>query len=319
MKKFLINDNDSGQRVDKFLSKAMPQLPKSMMYRLIRKKDVKVNGKRCEISTKLSAGDELTVYVKDELAGGKQHDMSFLNVPSDLDIVYEDDNIIIVNKPVGLDSHSGSSFTDNLVDRIRHYLYDKKEYAPDSESSFSPALCSRLDRNTCGLVTAAKTAEALREINAAIRSGKMTKIYHCITVGRPPQDEGIIEAYHKKEESRNLVKISDTPLDDYKPIKTGYKVLAVKGNLSLVEITLYTGRTHQIRAHMAHVGAPVLGDGKYGNVAVNKRMNVFRQALCAYSVMFELDESSPLSYLRDISPQSPAPDFEKRFFGDQLG
>ncbi len=319
MKKFLINDNDSGQRVDKFLSKAMPQLPKSMMYRLIRKKDVKVNGKRCEISTKLSAGDELTVYVKDELAGEKQHDMSFLNVPSDLDIVYEDDNIIIVNKPVGLDSHSGSSFTDNLVDRIRHYLYEKKEYAPDSESSFSPAVCSRLDRNTCGLVTAAKTAEALREINAAIRSGKMTKIYHCITVGRPPQDEGIIEAYHKKEESRNLVKISDTPLDDYKPIKTGYKVLAVKGNISLVEITLYTGRTHQIRAHMAHIGAPVLGDGKYGNVAVNKRMNVFRQALCAYSVMFELDESSPLSYLRNISPQAPAPDFEKRFFGDQLG
>lgn len=315
----MINDNDSGQRVDKFLSKAMPQLPKSMMYRLIRKKDVKVNGKRCEISTKLAAGDELTVYVKDELAGGKQHDMSFLNVPAELDVVYEDSNIIIVNKPVGLDSHSGSSFSDNLVDRIRHYLYDKKEYDPDSESSFSPAVCSRLDRNTCGLVTAAKTAEALREINAAIRAGNMTKIYHCITVGRPPQDSGIVEAYHKKEESRNLVKLSDTPLDGYKPIKTGYRVLASKGSLSLVEITLYTGRTHQIRAHMAHIGAPVLGDGKYGNVAANKRMNVFRQALCAYSVRFELDESSPLAYLKNITPEAPLPEFEKRFFGDQLG
>ncbi|MCR4862036.1 MAG: RluA family pseudouridine synthase [Ruminococcus sp.] len=319
MKKFMINDNDSGQRVDKFLSKAMPQLPKSMMYRLIRKKDVKVNGKRCEISTKLAAGDELTVYVKDELAGGKQHDMSFLNVPAELDVVYEDSNIIIVNKPVGLDSHSGSSFSDNLVDRIRHYLYDKNEYDPDSESSFSPAVCSRLDRNTCGLVTAAKTAEALREINAAIRAGNMTKIYHCITVGRPPQDSGIVEAYHKKEESRNLVKLSDTPLDGYKPIKTGYKVLASKGSLSLVEITLYTGRTHQIRAHMAHIGAPVLGDGKYGNVAANKRMNVFRQALCAYSVRFELDESSPLAYLKNITPEAPQPEFEKRFFSNQLG
>ena len=319
MKKFMINDNDSGQRVDKFLSKAMPQLPKSMMYRLIRKKDVKVNGKRCEISTKLTAGDELTVYVKDELAGGKKHDMSFLNVPAELDVVYEDSNIIIVNKPVGLDSHSSSSFSDNLVDRIRHYLYDKNEYDPDSESSFSPAVCSRLDRNTCGLVTAAKTAEALREINAAIRAGNMTKIYHCITVGRPPQDSGIVEAYHKKEESRNLVKLSDTPLDGYKPIKTGYKVLASKGSLSLVEITLYTGRTHQIRAHMAHIGAPVLGDGKYGNVAANKRMNVFRQALCAYSVRFELDESSTLAYLKDITPEAPLPEFEKRFFGDQLG
>ena len=315
----MINDNDSGQRVDKFLSKAMPQLPKSMMYRLIRKKDVKVNGKRCEISTKLAAGDELTVYVKDELAGGKKHDMSFLNVPAELDVVYEDSNIIIVNKPVGLDSHSSSSFSDNLVDRIRHYLYDKNEYDPDSESSFSPAVCSRLDRNTCGLVTAAKTAEALREINAAIRAGNMTKIYHCITVGRPPQDSGIVEAYHKKEESRNLVKLSDTPLDGYKPIKTGYRVLASKGSLSLVEITLYTGRTHQIRAHMAHIGAPVLGDGKYGNVAANKRMNVFRQALCAYSVRFELDESSTLAYLKDITPEAPLPEFEKRFFGDQLG
>ena len=319
MKKFIINENDSGQRVDKFISKALPELPKSMMYKLFRKKDIKINGKRCDISAKLCTGDELTVYVKDDVAAEKQHDMSFLKVPDELCIVYEDENIIVVNKPVGLDSHSGSSFSDNLVDRIRHYLYNKKEYVPDSESSFAPAVCSRLDRNTCGLVTAAKTAAALREINSAIRNGDMHKIYHCITTAPLPKKADIITAYHKKEESRNLVKISDTPADDYKIIKTGYEVLAVNKNLSLVKVTLYTGRTHQIRAHLAHIGAPVLGDGKYGDVAVNKRYCVFHQALCAYAVSFSFGEDSPLAYLNGRTITAPAPDFERRFFGSQLG
>ena len=228
-------------------------------------------------------------------------------------------NIIIVDKPVGLDSHSGSSFSDNLVDRIKHYLYNKGEYTPESESSFAPAVCSRLDRNTCGLVTAAKNAAALREINAAIRSGDMHKIYHCITVGTLPKSSDVVTAYHKKEESRNLVRLSDTPLDDYKLIKTGYEVLAVKGCLSLVKVTLYTGRTHQIRAHLAHIGAPVLGDGKYGNVASNKRFCVFHQALCARGVSFTFSESSPLAYLNGKTITASAPDFERKFFGDQLG
>ena len=315
MKKFVINENDSGQRVDKFVSKALPELPKSMMYRLIRKKDIKINGKRCEISTRLNVGDILTVYVKDEVAAEKSHDMSFLEHPSELDIVYEDDNVLIVNKPVGLDSHSnGSPMTDTLIDRIKHYLYNKKEYQPENESSFAPALCSRLDRNTCGLVTAAKTAAALRDINEAIRSGNVHKIYHCVTAAPLPRESDIITAYHQKDESRNLVKISDSPIDGYKPIKTGYKVLAAKAPLALVEVTLYTGRTHQIRAHLAHIGAPVLGDGKYGITAVNKRYGVFRQALCAYELRFQLPETSQINYLNDLKINAPKPEFEKKFF-----
>lgn len=315
MKKFVINDNDSGQRVDKFVSKALPELPKSMMYRLIRKKDIKINGKRCEISTRLNAGDILTVYVKDEVAAEKNHDMSFLEHPSELSIVYEDENVIIVNKPVGLDSHSnGSPMTDTLIDRIKHYLYDKKEFLPENESSFAPALCSRLDRNTCGLLTAAKTAAALRDINEAIRNGNVHKIYHCVTAAPLPKKEDIITAYHKKDESRNLVKISDSPEDGFKPIKTGYKVLASKVPLSLVEVTLFTGRTHQIRAHLAHIGAPILGDGKYGISAVNKRFGVFRQALCAYELRFELPEASSFHYLNELKITADAPEFEKKFF-----
>ena len=315
MKKFIINDNDSGQRVDKFLTKALPDLPKSMMYKLIRKKDIKINGKRCDISSRLNTGDIVTVYVKDDISSLKKHDMSFLDSTPNIDIVYEDKNIIIVNKPSGLDSHSnGSPMTDTLIDRIKKYLYNKQEYAPDSESSFAPALCSRLDRNTCGLVTAAKNAAALREINEAIRSGFVHKIYHCITAAPLPESSAIITAYHRKDEARNTVKIVDSPAEGYRPIKTGYRVLASKQPLSLVEITLYTGRTHQIRAHLAHIGAPVLGDGKYGITAVNKRYGVFHQMLCAYSLKFELPDDSPLNYLNKLEIKALKPDFEKHFF-----
>ncbi len=315
MIKFVINDNDSGQRTDKFIMKALPDLPKSMMYRLIRKKDIKINGKRCEISTKLQSGDVVTVYVKDELSGTKQHDMSFMNAPDYVDVVFEDENVIIVNKPLGLDSHSnGEHSDDTLINRIKHYLYNKKEYIPDQESSFAPALCSRLDRNTSGLVTAVKNAAALREMNSAIRDGLVHKIYLCITVSPTPKPADIIEAYHKKEDSRNIVRISESPLDGYKPIKTGYETLKVNGGLSLVKVTLYTGRTHQIRAHLAHVGAPLLGDGKYGNTAVNKRYGVFYQALCAYGLEFSLPADSPLAYLNEMSIHAAEPDFAAKYF-----
>ena len=314
MKIFIINENDSGQRIDKFISKALPDLPKSMMYRLFRQKDVKLNGKRCDFSAKLNMGDEVRVYVKDEVSAPKKADMSFLSVPSDLDIVYEDSSVIIVNKPQGLDSHRGGGSEDSLIDRIKHYLYDKGEYFPENEASFSPALTSRLDRNTCGLVTAAKKADALRELNSAVRNGNVTKIYRCITVGAPP-DGVILTAYHKKDDSRNIVRISDTPADGFKPIKTGCRAISSRGGLYLAEITLYTGRTHQIRAHLSHAGAPVLGDGKYGNIAANKRYGEYRQALCAYSLRFSFPEDSPLRYLNDVTVNAGPPDFEKKYFG----
>lgn len=305
---FTVNDNDCGQRVDKFVSKALPELPKSMMYRLFRKKDIKINGKRCDISAVLNAGDVVTVYVKQELSAEKKHDLTFLNSPPVSDIIHEDENILIVFKPVGLDPHSNSTSTsDTLIDRIKHYLYNKKEYSPETENSFAPALCNRLDRNTSGLIISAKNAVALREINEAIRNGNLHKIYRCVTVTPPPKSEDIITAYHKKDDTRNIVRISDKKADGYREIKTGYKVLDRKNGLFLIEVTLFTGRTHQIRAHLAHVGAYILGDGKYGNTALNKRYGVFRQALCAYSLKFELPENSPLAYLNRLYITTPEP------------
>ena len=305
---FTINENDSGQRVDKFIIKALPDLPKSMMYKLFRKKDIKINGKRCDISAIINTGDIVTVYVKQELSAEKKHDMTFLECPDSLNIIHEDENILIVFKPVGLDSHSNSTSTsDTLINRIKHYLYNKNEYSPENENSFAPALCSRLDRNTSGLVISAKNAIALREINEAIRNGHMHKIYHCVTVTPPPKNQDIIFAYHKKDDTRNIVRISDQKADGYREIKTGYKVIDRKNSLSLIEVTLFTGRTHQIRAHLAHIGAYILGDGKYGNIALNKRYGVFRQALCAYSLKFLLPVNSPLEYLNGLTINAPEP------------
>lgn len=286
MKSYSIMKNDAGQRVDKFLLKAVPRLPKNLMYKYIRLKRIKLNGKKCDIADRLVEGDTLDLYINDEFFS-KSCENDFLSVSANIDPVYEDDNILIVNKPCGLVVHEDdNNALDTLINRIKKYLYCKGEYDPGRESSFAPSLCNRLDRNTQGLVLAAKTAESLRILNRAVKERWLEKRYLCVVMGEPRPVKATLEGYLIKNEKDNTVRIYDSEIKGGKKILTGYEVLDSKSGLSLCEINLITGRTHQIRAHMAHIGCPLLGDGKYGINDLNRRYNVKTQALCAYKLKF---------------------------------
>lgn len=299
MKEFVINANDSGQRLDKFLTKACPNLPKSAMYKGIRTKNIKRNGKRCEISDRLCQGDVIRLYLSDEFFTEEKTQLDFLRVPADIDIVYEDENILLCDKKCGIVVHEDDSNTnDTLINRILHYLYKKGEYDPENENSFTPALCNRLDRNTGGIVICAKNAQSLRVLNQKVKDRELSKKYLCLILGCPQKKSDTIKAYLEKNESTNTVYVSDKKTDKNKTIITKYDVLKTNGKLSLVEVDLITGRTHQIRAHMAYIGHPLLGDGKYGINRTNRDYNIKTQALYSYKLKFEFKtDADILSYL----------------------
>lgn len=317
MRSYTINKNDSGQRADKFVMKAVPLLPQTLMYKYFRTKRIKLNRKKCEISTRLNEGDILELYISDEFFGDstEKPEYDFLSAPSALDIVYEDENILLVNKKCGLVVHEDDGGSaDTLIRRIQHYLYDKGEYLPDRENSFAPALCNRLDRNTEGIVIAAKTAEALRILNEKIRSREIEKRYLCVCVGRPPKEEDTLTAYLFKDSKTNTVTVSDKKSPENRTIITKYKVLRSDGRLSLLEIELLTGRTHQIRAHMAYIGCPLLGDGKYGSNRINREYGIKTQALCSYKLKFAFKtDAGALNYLSGREFSVPDVWFQDRF------
>lgn len=292
MYELTINANDASQRLDKFLTKFMPALPKSMLYKGMRKNCVKVNGKHIKNGDYiLKEGDNLKLYFKDEFFAKKEV-ASFGEPLKEEYVVYEDDNIIVIDKPSGIVVHTDDNKSENtLINMVKSYLCQKGEYAPENEHSFSPALCNRLDKNTSGLIIAAKTALALRIINEKIKTREIKKFYLCAVEGTPPQ-EGILEGYLTRYDK--IVRVSDTESEGSKPIKTGFKLLKTLGNASIMEIELFTGRTHQIRAHMAHIGHPLVGDIKYG--AKTKRETY--QALQSHKLIFAFETSADeLDYL----------------------
>ena len=294
-----VTKNDAGQRLDKFLTKTYRNLPMSLLYKAVRKKDIRLNGKRCEASSRLSEGDEIYLFLPDDALEIAPPTYEFMHASKQLDIVYEDEHVMLLNKKAGLLVHPDDrEFADTLIFRVQRYLYEKGVYDPADEQSFAPALVNRIDRNTSGIVIAAKTAVALRVLNDKLKNREIQKYYLCIVHGKMPKNEDTLEAYLEKNESQNRVYISDTQKQGARTIRTRYRVLGEQNGFSLLEIHLLTGRTHQIRAHLASIGHPLLGDGKYGTNAINKGTGFNKQALCSYRLQFDFtSDAGELNYL----------------------
>ena len=307
MRQIEITKNDSGQRLDKFLTKRFKNMPQSLMYKYIRTKYIKLNGKKCEISSRLNEGDILTLYIKDEFFEEQPDEYDFLKAPVKIDIIYEDENIMLLNKKPGLIVHPDENYHfDSLIARVQHYLYDKGEYEPKKENSFAPALVNRIDRNTGGIVIAAKNAETLRIMNQKVKDRELEKLYLCIAVGIFEKKSDLLTGYLEKNEKQNRVYISKKPTENSKTIKTRYRVLSEKNGLSLLEVDLLTGRTHQIRAHLASIGHPLLGDGKYGKNEINRKMGYKWQALYSYKLSFKFTtDGGILEYLNGKTFTAP--------------
>ena len=318
MKEFTIGANDAGQRLDRFLAKAVPLLPASLAQKYIRIKRIKCNGARAERDTRLQQGDVLQLYINDEFFDKPREDNAFLTVAAPkLNIVYEDENILLVDKRPGLavHPHDGAEYGRTLIDHIQAYLYQKREWSPRGENAFTPALCNRIDRNTGGIVIAAKTAEALRVMNQKIKDRELDKRYLAIVEGTPSPPKGSLKGYLFKDAKKNRVFVSNTPQPGAKTCQTNYITLASRQGLSLVECELITGRTHQIRAQFAHAGHPLLGDGKYGKL--DKRFDRNYQALYSYKLTFCFTtDAGSLENLNGKSFQVKEVDFVKEYFPD---
>ena len=318
MKELTIGRNDAGQRLDRFLAKAVPLMPASLAQKYIRIKRIKLNGKRAERDSRLNEGDVLQLYINDEFFDKPSQDNAYLTVATPkLSIVYEDEHVLLVDKRPGIavHPHDGAEYGRTLIDHILSYLYQKKDWLPRAENAFTPALCNRIDRNTGGIVIAAKTAEALRVLNQKIKDREMDKRYFAIVEGTPKPREGSLKGYLFKDAKKNRVFVTDTPQPGAKTCQTNYKVLASGNGLSLVECQLITGRTHQIRAQFAHAGHPLLGDGKYGKLDNRFDRNI--QALYSYKLTFTFTtDAEGLAYLNGRTFQVETVDFVKEYFPD---
>ena len=319
MKELTVGKNDAGQRLDRFVGKAVPLLPESLLQKYIRLKRIKLNGKGAKRDTRVAEGDVLNLYINDEFFEKPREENSYLKVGTPrLDVVYEDENILLVDKKPGVLCHSAGQWDWNtLIANIQARAYQSGEWRPREENSFAPALCNRIDRNTGGIVIAAKTAEALRVINEKIKEREIEKYYLCVVRGRPKPAEGRLHGYIFKDAAKNRVYVRQKPEPGAKAAVTYYKTLGSANGLSLVECRLGTGRTHQIRAQMAAAGTPLLGDGKYGSGRENNQLGEDGQLLYSYRLEFAFKtDAGPLNYLKNRSFSVAKVGFAEKYFPD---
>ena len=302
MKQIKIDLNEDEQRIDRFLKKYFANASKSFIYKMLRKKRIKLNGKRSNPEDMIYEGDEIQLYLSDETIEKFITPEKEIKKSNNLDIIYEDKNIAMINKPKGILSHSSSSEDEiNIADEFVSYLYNNGEYVPQVGSTFAPSICNRLDRNTSGIIIGAKNYNALKAVNYSLKNRTISKYYECIVKGDVKSDQKL-EGFLVKNQDNNKVSISKDELEDSKAIETEIKVLKRNGEYSLLEINLITGRTHQIRAHLSSIGNPIIGDTKYGDPKTNeffkKRYKLKSQYLHAYKVVFN-KVGSELEYLND--------------------
>ncbi len=313
MKQFTIGPNDAGQRLDRWLAKALPLLPPALAQKYIRLKRVKVNGRGSKRDARLERGDVLQLYINDEFFDAPTPENAFLRVETPwLDILYEDEHLMLLNKRPGMVVHPDDKERVNtLITHVQAYLYQKKEWSPRWENAFAPALCNRIDRNTGGIVIAAKTAEALRVMNQKIRDRELQKLYLCVIHGAMEPRQGQLKGYILKDEGRAQVRVLDRPVPGGRTAVTLYRTLETRNGLSLLECDLITGRTHQIRAQFAAAGHPLLGDGKYGRERDQRRF----QALYSYRLKFQFTtDAGPLEPLNGREWTVEDVDFVQEYF-----
>lgn len=308
MKSIIVKENDVNQRLDNFLVKVFPNVSKTLIFKLVRTKKIKVNKKRTEPDYRLVLNDEISIFYNFDEAKinveKKDQTWNFLDAKNKIDVVYEDKNLIVVNKPPKLVVHSDLKHeADTLINRVQKYLYLKKEYDPELENQFAPSLVHRIDQNTSGLVVVAKNYLALQTLNEIFKNREIDKRYLALLYGKITPSQQTITIYLKKEDK--FVTVYKTKHPEAKESITSYTLLRyLKNKYSLVDVELFTGRTHQIRATFNYLGYPLVGEQKYIKKDIDKDTRFKYQCLCAYKIQFKItDKNNPLFYLNQLTLQ----------------
>lgn len=314
MQELHVTENEAGQRLDKLLAKFLNQAPKSFLYKMMRKKNIVLNGKKCTGNEKLKQGDRIKLFFSDETI--EKFSAGTYAIPKKekinmLPIIYEDEQVLLMNKPVGVLSQKAKDSDVSAVEILINYLMETNQLSKEQFRTFHPSICNRLDRNTSGILVAGKTLPALQEMNRFFKERTIAKYYRCLVKGRVIKSEDYIKGYLVKDQKTNKVSITKKKTEEGVPIETEYCVIQSNDEVSLLEVHLITGKTHQIRAHLASIGHPIIGDYKYGDKQINE---MYRQAyglksqlLHAYRLEMPSSNGS-LAYLNDKKFVAELPD-----------